>query len=176
MASGTTVYDNFLIGALLAIPSQALARRVADAVVARGFTDYRATYAPVFQWCRPEGSRLTELAERAGVTKQSMGEIIDALEQRGYVERVPDPTDGRAILIRRTERGWEINRLAREVVDQVQQEWVQVLGPERFTALLEGLRQLGRALDASVGTPVGASSRSSAPTGATSADKKRRQM
>jgi DNA-binding MarR family transcriptional regulator len=103
--------------------------------------------------CKPEGSRLTELAERVGVTKQSMGEIIDVLEQRGYVERVPDPTDGRAILIRRTERGWQVNRIARQVVEQIQQEWAQALGQERFTSLLEALRQLALVLDGPVGAP-----------------------
>ena len=151
MTQKTSDYDTLMIGALLAIPTQVIGRRVAAALVEHGFTDYRPTYQPVFQWCQPEGSRLTELAERAGVTKQSMGEIIDVLEQRGYVERVPDPTDGRAILIRRTPRGWEINRVAREVVEQIQQEWAQALGEERFTHLLETLRQLALLLDEPLG-------------------------
>ena len=151
MTQKTTVYDTLMIGALLAIPTQVIGRRVAAALVEHGFTDYRPTYQPVFQWCRPEGSRLTELAERAGVTKQSMGEIIDVLEQRGYVERVPDPTDGRAILIRRTPRGWEVNRIAGQVVEQVQQEWAQALGQERFTSLLDTLRQLALVLDEPTG-------------------------
>lgn len=152
MTQKTSVYDTLMIGALLAIPTQVIGRRVAAAVVEHGFTDYRPTYQPVFQWCRPEGSRLTELAERVGVTKQSMGEIIDVLEQRGYVERVSDPTDGRAILIRRTPRGWEVNRIARQVVEQVQQEWAQALGQERFTSLIDTLRQLALVLDESIGT------------------------
>ena len=151
MTQKTSVYDTLMIGALLAIPTQVIGRRVAAALIEHGFTDYRPTYQPVFQWCRPEGSRLTELAERAGVTKQSMGEIIDVLEQRGYVERVPDPTDGRAILIRRTPRGWEVNRIARQVVEQVQQEWAQALGQERFTSLIDTLRQLAFVLDEPIG-------------------------
>ena len=151
MTQKSSVYDTLMIGALLAIPTQVIGRRVVAALVEHGFTDYRPTYQPVFQWCRPEGSRLTELAERVGVTKQSMGEIIDVLEQRGYVERVPDPTDGRAILIRRTPRGWEVNRIARQVVEQVQQEWAQALGQERFTYLLDTLRQLALVLDEPTG-------------------------
>ncbi len=158
MTEKTSVYDTIMIGALLTIPTQVIGRRVAAAIIERGFADYRPTYQPVFQWCRPEGSRLTELADRAGVTKQSMGEIIDVLEQRGYVERVPDPTDGRAILIRRTPRGWEINRVAREVVEQIQQEWAQALGDERFRLLLETLRQLALLLD----EPLGAAGNSEA--------------
>ena len=144
-------YETLMIGALLMIPAQEITRRVSAALLLQGFTDYRPTYQMVFQWCRPEGSRLTELAERAGITKQSMGEIIDALEQRGYVERIPDPTDGRAILIRRTQRGWQVNRVAREVVEQIQQEWAQTLGEERFRHLLEILRQLALLLNEPLG-------------------------
>ena len=147
MTEQSTRYDALMIGALLAIPWQVIGRRVSAALAERGFTDYRPTYQVVFQWCKPEGSRLTELAERAGITKQSMGELIDVLEQRGYVERVPDPTDGRAILIRRTERGWEINRIARQVVEQIQQEWAQALGEEQFAQLLHNLRRLAILLD-----------------------------
>jgi DNA-binding MarR family transcriptional regulator len=151
MTQKTSDYDTLMIGALLAIPTQVIGRRVASALIEHGFTDYRPTYQPVFQWCKPEGSRLTELAERVGVTKQSMGEIIDVLEQRGYVERVPDPTDGRAILIRRTPRGWEVNRIAGQVVEQVQQEWAEALGQEQFTSLLDTLRQLALVLDEPMG-------------------------
>ena len=148
-------YDSLMIGALLALPVQVIGRRVAVALAEQGFTDYRLTYQPVFQWCRPEGSRLTELAKRAGITKQSMAEIIDVLEQHGYVERIPDPTDGRALLIRRTARGWEVNRVAREVVEQIQQEWTLVLGEERSRHLLETLRQLAVFLN----EPLGAAGR-----------------
>ena len=146
-------YDALMIGALLSLPMQVISRQVA-AALAEHFPDYRPTYEPVFQWCKPEGSRLTELAERVGVTKQSMGEIIDALEQRGYVERVPDPTDGRAILIRRTELGWEINRVARQLVVEIQQEWMRAVGEEQFGQLLHLLRRLALALDEPIG-PAG---------------------
>jgi DNA-binding MarR family transcriptional regulator len=151
VTKASTAYDSLLIGALLTIPVQEIGQRVAAVLAEQGFTDYRPTYQMVFQWCKPEGSRLTELAERAGVTKQSMGEIIDVLEQRGYVERIPDPTDGRAILIRRTERGWKINQVAREVVEQLQQEWAQALGEDQFAQLLHSLRRLAILLD-----PLGA--------------------
>src|SRR5579859_7343846 len=105
------IYDTLMIGALLTIPLQALSQRISDVLIERGFTDYRQTNRPIFIWCKPGGSRLTELAKRAGITKQSMGEMVDSLEQRGYVERIPDPTDARATLIRRTQRGWELTQL-----------------------------------------------------------------
>ncbi len=154
MTEESTPYDSLMIGALLTFPVQEIGRRVATALAEQGFTDYRLTYQTVFQWCRPEGSRLTELAKRAGITKQSIAEIIDVLEQHGYVERIPDPTDGRAQLIRRTPRGWEVNRVARETVEQIQQEWARELGEERFSHLLETLRSLAVYLD----EPLGAAS------------------
>lgn len=144
-------YDAVMIGVLLAIPMQVIFRRVTAALLKQGFTDYRPAYHPVFQWCQPEGSRLTELAKRAGITKSSMGELVDVLVQRGYFERIPDPTDGRAVLIRRTERGWQVNRIARQVVEETQQEWTQALGGEQFAHLLDALRQLAAVLDEPVG-------------------------
>lgn len=135
-------YEALMIGAPLNILAQAINRQVAQAVRERGFTDFRTTFHPVFQWCRPEGSRLTELAERAGVTKPSMSEVIDVLVRLGYVERVPDPDDRRATLIRRTERGWEINRIARDAVEAIQNEWRQLMGDDEFARLLTGLRRL----------------------------------
>ncbi len=137
-------YESLMIGATVNILAQHINRRVAQAVREHGFTDFRASFHPVFQWCGPEGSRLTELAEWAGVTKPSMSEIVDILVRLGYVERTPDPSDRRATLIRRTARGWEVNRIARQVVEAVQAEWSQVIGAEAFSQLLYGLRRLTR--------------------------------
>ena len=137
-------YESLMIGATVNILAQHINRRVAQAVREHGFTDFRASFHPVFQWCGPQGSRLTELAEWAGVTKPSMSEIVDILVRLGYVERTPDPSDRRAMLIRRTERGWEVNRIARQVVEAVQADWSQVIGAEAFSQLLDGLRRLTR--------------------------------
>jgi DNA-binding MarR family transcriptional regulator len=135
-------YERLMIGAMVNLLAQIINRRVALAVRAQGFPDFRTAFHPVFQWCRPEGSRLTELAGRAGVTKPSMSETIDVLVHLGYMERVPDPRDRRAMLIRRTERGWEVNHIARDTVEAAQHEWRQVMGDEEFSELLAGLRRL----------------------------------
>jgi DNA-binding MarR family transcriptional regulator len=137
-------YERLMIGAMVNLLAQTINRWVAQAVLAQGFSDFRPAFHPVFQWCRAEGSRLTELAERAGVTKSSMSETIDVLVRLGYMERVPDPRDRRATLIRRTERGWEVNRIAHDTVEVVQSEWRQVMGDEEFSQLLAGLRRLTR--------------------------------
>jgi DNA-binding MarR family transcriptional regulator len=134
--------SNFLIGALLIIPSTILTQRVQEGLIAAGFGDLRLAHMPVFQRLAPEGSRVTELAKQVGIAKQSMGYLIDYLEQHGYVERLPDPTDGRAQLVRRTQRGWEVNRLSAQLVWEIQDEWTQLLGEERMKHLQSLLSDL----------------------------------
>ncbi|HYB30018.1 MAG TPA: MarR family winged helix-turn-helix transcriptional regulator [Solirubrobacteraceae bacterium] len=126
-----------------------LERRVAETP----YTDVRITHGCVFGNIDPEGTRLTDLAERAFMTKQSVGEVVSDLEQRGYAERVPDPSDGRAKIIRLTERGQAARELGRELIDEIEQEWAERFGAERVAALREALEAItaGR-LDA---VPVG---------------------
>lgn len=136
----------FRIGALLAIPRTVIAQRALAASGQRGFGDISPAHQLALQALAPEGMRLTELAARAGVAKQSMGYLVDELERGGYLERVPDPVDGRAKIIRRTERGWAYQRLAAEVVEQVEQEWVALLGEAEFAELKRLLTRLGESL------------------------------
>jgi DNA-binding MarR family transcriptional regulator len=112
---------------------------------------FEATYDAVFQWLGPDGDRISDLAERCGVSKQAMGETIDWLERHGYVERVPHPTDGRATLVRRTKRGWRVNSIAREQVDAIQADWANALGEADFAELMRLLRRLVRLLQFSGG-------------------------
>ena len=136
----------YAIGALLAVPVQVLAQHVA-AALGEDFPDYRRNCDAVFRWLGPEGDRISDLAARCGVSKQAMGETIDWLEQHGYVERLPDPSDGRATLVRRTELGWRVNRIAREQVEATQAEWMRALGESDFAELMRLLRHLVRLLD-----------------------------
>jgi len=93
------------------------------------------------------GSRLTDLAEQAQITKQSAGFLVDQLERVGFVERVPDPADARARLVRFTARGREGVKVARKVERQVRREWRHHLGPERFDALQGALTALREITD-----------------------------
>src|SRR3979490_1374016 len=135
----------YAIGALLPVPVQVLAERVAAALV-EDFPDYRRHADASFPWLGPEGDRISDLAARCGVSKQAMGETITWLEQHGYVERLPDPSDGRATLVRRTELGWYVNRIAREQVEATQAEWMRALGEADFAQLIALLRRLVRLL------------------------------
>ncbi|HEU5330471.1 MAG TPA: MarR family transcriptional regulator [Thermomicrobiales bacterium] len=131
-----------LIGALLRIPFQATVTRVYEDVVAAGYTDLRPAHFTPFQHLRPEGSHITELAERAQMTKQSMGYLVDYLEARGYVERVLDPADGRAKLVRLTTRGRALARVARASLERLEAEWARRLGSDSMAHLHRLLEEL----------------------------------
>lgn len=139
--------DRRMLGALLRIPFQAIVIRLHHDLSAAGFGELRPAHYVVFQLIRPEGSRLTELADEAQITKQSMGYLVDYLEERGYVERVADPEDGRAKLVRLTPRGWEVDRAARAIVAQIEAEWAGRLGAERLEELRRTLKDLIDRLD-----------------------------
>lgn len=115
--------------------SEELTRRVAETQ----FSDIRITHGCVFGNIDPDGTRLTDLAERAFMTKQSVGEVVSDLEQRGYVERVPDPSDGRAKIIRLTGRGREALAIGRELIDEIEQDWAERYGADRVAALRDAL-------------------------------------
>jgi DNA-binding MarR family transcriptional regulator len=103
--------------------------------------------ARVFARIGPDGTRLTELAEAAQVTKQTAGFLVDQLQAEGYVERVPDPSDARARLVRIAPRGREAVARAREMEQVVEREWEQHLGPERMAALRDALTSLREITD-----------------------------
>ena len=103
-----------------------------------GFDDVRPAHMTIFQHLRPEGSRIGELAQRAQLTNQSVGYLVDYLEQRGYVERRPDPTNRRATLVCLTERGWDEMRACARILEDLDAELASRLGPRRLEQL-EGL-------------------------------------
>jgi DNA-binding MarR family transcriptional regulator len=106
---------------------------------AEGFGDVRPGHGCVFGTIDPEGSRLTVLAARARMTKQTVGEVTNDLERLGYVERRPDPEDGRAKIICLTERGRAVRERGRELIDETEAEWARRYGAETMRALREAL-------------------------------------
>lgn len=131
-----------MIGALLRIPFQATVERVYQRLKEAGYTDLRPTHFAVLQQMRPEGLHVTELADLAQMTRQSMGALVGYLEERGYVERIADPHDKRAWLIRLTARGHAVELVARAALAELETEWASALGEKRFAALYSTLRDL----------------------------------
>ena len=131
---------------LMFVAVRHLESRVLEAVGDAGF-DFTLAQARLIARIGEEGTRLTDLAEQAQITKQSAGFLVDQIEKAGFVERVPDPADARARLVRFTERGREGVRVARKVEGQVLREWRRHLGPERFVALQGALTTLREITD-----------------------------
>ncbi|MGN6587420.1 MAG: MarR family winged helix-turn-helix transcriptional regulator [Solirubrobacterales bacterium] len=106
------------------------------------FGDIRPTHGCVFRFVRGEGMRLTVLAEMAGMTKQSVGEIVDDLVARGYVKRIPDPEDKRAKLICLTERGERAQATGLALFAKVEEQWKERYGERRITQLRKLLEEI----------------------------------
>jgi DNA-binding MarR family transcriptional regulator len=135
--SGTASFGN-----LFRDLTQVMQEIVADELAHRGFADLRPSLLAVAQHVGANGTRITELAERAILTKATVVHAVDELERLGYVTRRPDPTDGRAKLVMSTARARAAERTAREAIGEIRAAWAQLLGEEEMDALEATLRRL----------------------------------
>jgi DNA-binding MarR family transcriptional regulator len=124
-----------------------IAQRVADdhlltSLREAGFDDITKAHGLVFEMLDPEGSRVTDMARRARMTKQGMGQLVQAVERMGLVERAPDPTDGRAQLVRLTLRGTQAVAAARRGSAGLERIWRERLGERRYQATRKALVDL----------------------------------
>ena len=134
--------DEIPLPGLLNMASEALFEEFREDLVESGYGDIRPTHGCVFRFVHEDGMRLTELAAFAGMTKQSIGEIVDDLAERGYVERFPDPNDRRAKLIRLTGKGEQAQAMGRSLFAKLEQRLAARHGPDRVA----DLRQLLEAI------------------------------
>jgi DNA-binding MarR family transcriptional regulator len=122
-------------------------RDMVDELVERlregGYEDTTAAHHPLFENIDPAGTRLTVLAARAGMTHQSMGELVGTLEQRGYVERRADPSDGRVRLVVLTEKGRAAVRLAVKEIAAIETAWLERVGEAGFELDVRALLRAG---------------------------------
>jgi DNA-binding MarR family transcriptional regulator len=133
------------LGLLCFYPARAMEARLYAALAVAGFDDITPAQGRIAARIGPRGTRLTDLAEQALVTKQTAGHLVDQLERAGYVRRVPDPTDKRARLVQIADRGQELVALARTVEHEVESEWTAYLGEEtagQLRTALERLREI----------------------------------
>jgi DNA-binding MarR family transcriptional regulator len=130
---------------LLDIASEALFAEFRAELERSEYGDIRPTHGCVFRFVQGEGLRLTDIAERAKLTKQSVGEIVDDLVERGYAKRIPAPDDRRAKLICLTERGEAAQAHGRKLFAKVEKRWAERYGAERIAALRELLEEMAAA-------------------------------
>lgn len=127
---------------LLRHPYEALVARLHEELASAGFPDIRPAHGCVFQYTEPEGSRLTDLARRAGLTKPTLVAAVHDLERLGYVERLPDQRDGRAKVVRLTARGAAAAAAGARIIREIEQEWATRLGEQQARQLRRALEQL----------------------------------
>lgn len=139
--SGTENFAN-----LLRDPGLVISAVVSAAFTERGFGDLRPALIAVATHVRADGTRITELAERAQLTKPTVVVAVDELVRLGYAERVPDPADGRAKLVTLTARGQEAERVGRGIIAEVRDAWAAQLEPGEMDQLEGLLRKLRGAL------------------------------
>jgi DNA-binding MarR family transcriptional regulator len=128
--------------ALLESVKEDLLEEMYRRVTAAGYPGLRPSHGCVFRYLEVDGSPLSDLAERSGMTKQAFGEHVANVEALGYVVRVPDPADGRAKLVVPTQRGREALVLGRQVFADIEREWAEAIGVERVAGLRETLQEI----------------------------------
>lgn len=133
--------EEMLIGALLRVPAQAIHRRLLRELNAAGFDDLRLPHMAVLQFPGPDGVRPATLAERAGMSKQAMNQLLGSLEGFGYIVRTDAPGEGGARVVHSTQRGHAAYAKIIDTLRDIEREWNIELGPERF-AQLKGLLML----------------------------------
>jgi DNA-binding MarR family transcriptional regulator len=133
-----------LLGNLVRLFRVELAERGATL---EGVAGIRPAHLQVFGTIKADGTRLTDLAAWSNMSLSSMAELVDDLERLGYLERRPDPDDGRAKLVSLTDTGWLAIRQGRYVIESIEADWGRRLGQERFETLCQSLQTLIDTLD-----------------------------
>jgi len=131
-----------LIGALLRVPAQAIHRRIIHELNAAGFKELRLPHMAVLQFPGPNGVRPSTLAERAGISKQAMNQLLRSLEDLGYLVRSDARDEGRARIIRFTKRGRAAYSKIHDILRDIEREWSAELGSTSLAQLKELLCQV----------------------------------
>jgi DNA-binding MarR family transcriptional regulator len=129
--------------ALLTEVKLAAIDKLRDQIADAGHPDIREGHGCVFGFIDIEhGSRLTDLAASAGFTKQAVGEAVNELERLGYVKREPDPLDGRAKIIKLTDRGMDAVIKGRRIFAEIERQWAEQIGAELLANLREAVTRI----------------------------------
>jgi len=132
---------DMLIGALLSVPAQTIHRRIIRELNAAGFDELRLPHMAVLQFPGSDGVRPSILAERAGISKQALNQLLRSLEGFDYIVRSDVVGDGNARMVRLTKRGRAAYSKIIDILRDIERDWSNELGPNRF-AQLKGLLML----------------------------------
>ena len=130
------------VGAMLRVVWQWVRDQMYAGVVAAGYDDLNAAHVGLWRYPGLDGLRPSQLADLAGITKQSVNDLLGHLERHGYLGRVPDPADGRARVIRLTSKGRQLEQTIYAESGAAQLQIAEILGPRRFAQLHSSLELL----------------------------------
>ncbi len=142
-----TAWRHANVGRLLNNAVRRFESRVLELMAENGHGETRIAHVGLTRNLDVEGTRLTELARRASVSKQAMGELVDQCAELGLVSREADPSDGRARIIRFTPAGLAWLEAFREAVDLAEREMRKELGKAAMDVLVQGLSAYGAKFD-----------------------------
>jgi DNA-binding MarR family transcriptional regulator len=134
--------DRLAIGQLLVRLLRQFRTELFAPAAEHGYLDLRQPHLHIFGNLGIDGIRLTDLAARAQLSLATTSELVSQLEGLGYLERRPDPADGRAKLIFPSPRGRQALDDAGDRVAEIEQHWAQLLGPDRFADTGRALQEL----------------------------------
>lgn len=130
------------MGKLLLRAARDFSELVGMQLKARGHLGLRLRHADLIANLDFEGTRITTLAERAGMTKQSMGPLVRELEQCGYLQCSTDTSDRRAVLVRLSPEGEQLLRDVQESIHEIEARYDQVVGETEMQRLRYSLATL----------------------------------
>ncbi len=129
-------------GAYLRILWDELRYNLEQQLKEKGFNDISPSHGWIFHHTKDEGSRITELAAVAKITKQSMSALVTQLENAGYVKRKEDPLDKRAWLLVLTAKGKKVRDAGQAINNAFEKTWEQKLGKKDYQQFRELLMRL----------------------------------
>lgn len=134
------------LGSLLRRPYEKLQESLYERLAAGGFPEIRSAHSAVFRNLAPDGSRLTDLAAAASMTKQSMAYLVEALAGEGYVDIQPDLHDGRAKRVVLTAKGRRCIQTALNISQDLEKEAARLMSKGNMKVLRQLLKELDQTL------------------------------
>jgi DNA-binding MarR family transcriptional regulator len=138
----TSTPDRLHIGQLLVHLTRLFQTELYARLLDAGIEGARVPHTHVTAYIKAEGSRLTDLATQARMTRPAMAELVDDLQRLGIVERRPDPSDGRAKLICLTGQGWAAMRTGHQIIAELEADYAQLIGNQRFETMCQAMQAL----------------------------------
>lgn len=135
-------YRKYNIGQSLMEVARHFQKHAMGGFAAEGYTQLQVSHQAILTHLNFSGTRLTDLAKRAAMSKQAMGQLVDEVERLGFVERVQDPHDGRAKIVKFTREGLVLMKAGTKVGTSIQQEYSALIGEKKMRRLHDLLDEL----------------------------------